>query len=151
MRFVVYGAGAIGGVIGVRLLQAGHDVVLIARGEHLRRMQRDGLRFQSPTEDLTLPVEAVGRPSAVDFDGDEIVLMTMKSQHTHDALLDLRQAAGDQVPVVCAQNGVSNEAAALPTEPESRTTVSCGRSPRSTPCGTTGTTSRPPSTSSRVR
>ena len=37
MRFVVYGAGAIGGVLGGRLHEAGHEVVLIARGAHFRR------------------------------------------------------------------------------------------------------------------
>ncbi|TAJ20353.1 MAG: ketopantoate reductase family protein, partial [Dehalococcoidia bacterium] len=45
MRYVVYGAGAVGGGIGGKLHQAGKDVVLIARGEHLRVMQTEGLRL----------------------------------------------------------------------------------------------------------
>ena len=48
MRFVIFGAGAIGGVIGGRLFEHGHDVVLVARGEHARVLQRDGLRLESP-------------------------------------------------------------------------------------------------------
>ena len=43
MRFVIYGAGGIGGVIGGRLHQAGQDVVLIARGEHLAALLDDEL------------------------------------------------------------------------------------------------------------
>jgi 2-dehydropantoate 2-reductase len=43
MRFVVYGAGAIGGVVGGRLFEHGHDVTLIARGEHLRVVRSVGL------------------------------------------------------------------------------------------------------------
>ena len=34
MRFVICGAGAIGGVLGARLHLAGEDVVLVTRGEH---------------------------------------------------------------------------------------------------------------------
>ena len=47
MRFVVYGAGAIGGVIGARLHQHGHEVVLIARGAHLEAIRARGLRIES--------------------------------------------------------------------------------------------------------
>ena len=48
MRFVVYGAGAIGGVVGGRLAEAGHEVVLIARGEHHDAIRVDGLRLVVP-------------------------------------------------------------------------------------------------------
>ena len=41
--YVLYGAGAVGGVIGARLHLAGHDVTLVARGEHLARIRADGL------------------------------------------------------------------------------------------------------------
>src|SRR3954452_23212479 len=48
MRFVVYGAGAIGGVVGGRLAQAGHEVVLIARGDHHDAIRDEGLRLVVP-------------------------------------------------------------------------------------------------------
>ena len=48
MRYVVYGAGAVGGTIGGRLHEAGHSVVLIARGPHLETMRERGLTIQSP-------------------------------------------------------------------------------------------------------
>jgi 2-dehydropantoate 2-reductase len=112
MRYVIYGAGAIGGSIGARLFQHEHEVVLVCRRAHLEAVQRDGLTFRTPAETVTLPVTAVAHPSEVQFRGDEVVLLTMKSQDTAAALDELRAAAGD-VPVVCAQNGVANERMAL--------------------------------------
>lgn len=108
MRYVIYGAGGIGCAIGGRLQQAGHAVLLIARGEHLERLRTDGLRLVTPSETLSLQVNAAGHPQEVEWRDGDLVLLTMKSQHTAAALEDLRLAAGD-VPVVCAQNGVANE------------------------------------------
>jgi 2-dehydropantoate 2-reductase len=108
MRYVIYGAGAIGGGIGGKLKKAGREVVLIARGAHLETLQRDGLTLRTPEGSSTTKVQAVGHPSEIDWRGDEVVVLTMKSQDTQTALEALRDAAGD-VPVVCAQNGVANE------------------------------------------
>ena len=52
MKFVIAGAGAIGGYIGAMLARAGADVVLFARGPHLRAMQERGLRVISPDGDF---------------------------------------------------------------------------------------------------
>jgi 2-dehydropantoate 2-reductase len=112
MRYVIYGAGGIGGVIGARLIQQGHEVVLIARGKHLEALQKTGLTLRTPAEDVTLPVTAVGHPSEIAFTADDVVMLTMKTQDTAAALDELRAVAGD-VPVVCAQNGVTNERMAL--------------------------------------
>jgi 2-dehydropantoate 2-reductase len=109
MRFLIYGAGAIGGTIGARLHQHGHDVVLIARGPHLAALQSDGLRFETPLESVTLHIPAVGRPSEIDWRPNDVVILTTKTQQTPAALNDLRETAGTSVPVVCAQNGVANE------------------------------------------
>lgn len=109
MRYVIYGAGAIGGGIGGRLAQHGQDVTLIARGEHLERMRNAGLRLRTPVEDVVVPVHVVGHPSEIEWRGDEAVILTMKSQDTQAALDDLRAAAGCDVRVICGQNGVANE------------------------------------------
>ena len=113
MRYIIYGAGGVGGIVGGKLHLSGADVVLIARGEHLRAIQQNGLRLRHPEETLTLPIEAVGHPSEIEFRPDDVVILTMKSQDTEAALDELRLAAGDQVPVVCCQNGVENERVAL--------------------------------------
>src|SRR5689334_22764924 len=113
MRIIIYGAGAVGGVIGGRLAEHGHDVVLIARGDHLRAMQEKGLEIDSPAGAVTVPVAAVGRPSEIDFKTGDVVILTMKTQDTEAALDELRDAAGPDVAVACAQNGVENERLAV--------------------------------------
>jgi 2-dehydropantoate 2-reductase len=113
MRFVVFGAGAVGGVVGARLFEAGHDVVLIARGGHLEVLQRDGLTLETPGERITLPVPAVGDPAELEWGGDDVVLLATKSQDTLGALDGLSRAGAWDVPVFCLQNGVANERMAL--------------------------------------
>jgi 2-dehydropantoate 2-reductase len=113
MRFVIYGAGAIGGAVGARLHQSGHAVTLIARGAHLEAIRRDGLTFLTPVERVVLDLPAVGDPGSVEWRGDEVVLLATKSQDTLPALIALREAAGSAVPVVCLQNGVENERVSL--------------------------------------
>ncbi len=109
MRYTIYGAGAIGGVIGAKLFQHGHDVRLVARGAHLHAIKESGLTFKTPLETCNLRIPTVGHPSELAFADDDVVLLTVKTQDTAAALLDLRAAAGADVPVVCAQNGVENE------------------------------------------
>jgi 2-dehydropantoate 2-reductase len=112
MRYIIYGAGAVGGSIGARLFESGYDVVLIARGPHLEMMQSLGLTVRAPDRTVTLQIPAVGHPSEIEWLPDDVVLLTVKSQHTAGALDELRSAAGDPV-VTCAQNGVANERMAL--------------------------------------
>ena len=61
MRFMVYGAGAIGGAIGGRLFEAGHDVTLVARGDHCGPRD-DGLTLVSPDGSATLRPRWATRP-----------------------------------------------------------------------------------------
>ena len=108
MRFVVVGAGAIGGAVGARLFQSGHDVTLVARGEHGRALQ-SGLVLESPGETVTLPIPVVTEPALVSWEGDEdVVLLAVKGQGTDHALEQL-VGAPPAAAVVCMQNGVENE------------------------------------------
>lgn len=116
MRYVIYGAGAIGGVIGAKLFQAGREVVLIARGEHLRAIQADGLRVQHPLGEEVVRAPAVGHPAEAGLRAGDAVLLAMKAQDTPAALAELYEAGGglgDSLAVVCCQNGVENERQAL--------------------------------------
>jgi 2-dehydropantoate 2-reductase len=113
MRFVVLGAGAIGGAVGGRLFQQGFDVTLVARGEHGRALQ-SGLVLEDPNETVTLPVRAVEDVVELDWegdaDGDVVVLLAVKGQHTDQALSQLMGASAPaSTPIVCMQNGVENE------------------------------------------
>lgn len=113
MQWVVYGAGAVGGVLGGLMYDAGHDVELVARGEHLRAINAEGLRLESPEGSLTIPVAAVGSAADVSWAEYNVVLLAVKSHQTVQALADLDEHAPPGVPVVCVQNGVSNEPAVL--------------------------------------
>lgn len=109
MRYIIYGAGAVGGTIAARLFQAKHDVIAIARGPHLRAIQTNGLTFQTPLESVTLPIRAESHPSELTFQSDDVVLLTMKTQHTTAALDELLPLAPPSLPIICVQNGVENE------------------------------------------
>ena len=113
MRFVVYGAGAIGGAIGGRLFEAGHDVTLVARGDHLRALRDEGLTLASPDGSATLRPAAVGHPAEAGLRDGDVVILAMKSQDTAAALANLAPHAPLGVRVLCAQNGVNNERVAL--------------------------------------
>ena len=109
MRFVIFGAGAIGGVVGARLNQAGYDVCLIARGEHYRVIAEHGLRLEEPDRESVQRVEVVDGPAGVAWTERDIVLLATKSQDSLEALIALRAAAGPVAAVCCLQNGVENE------------------------------------------
>jgi len=113
MGYVVFGAGAIGAVVGGRLFQAGFEVTLIARGAHLQALQTNGLRLESPAGTETVDVAAVGHPREIDWGTGQVVLMAVKSQHSLAALNELAVVAPPETPIVCLQNGVANEPAAL--------------------------------------
>jgi 2-dehydropantoate 2-reductase len=114
VRYIIYGAGAIGGTIGAGLFEAGRDVVLIARGDHGRAIKSGGLRFGTPRGGWrTLPIPVVERPAELTIGAGDLVILAMKSQDTAGALEALSLVAPADVPVACAQNGVENERLAL--------------------------------------
>lgn len=113
MRFVIFGAGAIGGVVGANLHQAGYGVALIARGAHYDAIRDHGLKLETPRRSAVLEIPVADSPSALEFVGEEVVMVATKSQDTAGALEALRAAAPASTPVVCLQNAVENERIAL--------------------------------------
>ena len=113
MRFVVVGAGAVGGVIGGRLAQHGHEVVLVARDPHLSAIRSRGLRLDWPEGSVVLGVDAVESGADVSWRDDDVVLLCVKSQDTDVALAQVRASAHAGLPIICAQNGVESERRAL--------------------------------------
>jgi 2-dehydropantoate 2-reductase len=113
MRYVIYGAGAIGSVVGGRLARAGEDVVMVARPAHATAIAADGLRIETPDGVDTVRVAVATHPRQLELGDGDVVLLAMKTQHTLDAVLTLRDLASRSVPVVSMQNGVANERTAL--------------------------------------
>jgi 2-dehydropantoate 2-reductase len=113
MRFIVVGAGAVGGVVAARLRRSGHNVVVVARGPHLAAITESGLRVESPAGSEVIGLPAVSSPAEVEWGHGDVVLLCVKSQDTRGAVADLAAAAPPSIPVVCLQNGVANEPEAL--------------------------------------
>jgi len=109
-RYVVLGAGAIGAALGGMLQVAGCPVVLVARGTQLAALRSRGLDLALPSRTLHLNVEAVGTPREIRFQPNDVVLLCVKSQDTEAAVAELSQVTQHELPVVCAQNGIENEA-----------------------------------------
>jgi len=110
MRFVVVGAGAVGGVVGGLLARSGTDVAFVARGEHGARIARDGLTLRTPTETVVVHTPVAATPGELGHRDDDVVLLAVKSQDTAaalDALVD--GGFGHATPIACLQNGVGNE------------------------------------------
>jgi 2-dehydropantoate 2-reductase len=112
-RYIIFGAGAVGCLIGGRLCLAGHDVVLIARGAHREALARDGLRLNTPTQEHVIQIPTVGDIDDISLLDTDVVVLTMKTQDSAGALNKLAAAAPPGISVVCAQNGVESERLAL--------------------------------------
>ncbi|GAB3771168.1 2-dehydropantoate 2-reductase [Nocardioides ginsengisegetis] len=114
MRYVVLGAGAVGGVIGARLHLAGVPTTLVARGAHLDRVRdQGGMVLDTADGRLLADAPVAGSAAGVAWTDDTVVLLAVKSHQTPAALDDLVAHAPPSTPVVCAQNGVANEAVVL--------------------------------------
>ncbi|GAA2145933.1 2-dehydropantoate 2-reductase N-terminal domain-containing protein [Kitasatospora kazusensis] len=125
MRYIIIGAGAVGGTIGGRLFESGHEVVLVARGAHLAALRADGLHFTTAEGTRVLPIPAVDGPGALELRADDVLVFAVKTQHTEALLTEWAArpvtgadgvspgTAGELLPAVCAQNGVEGERLAL--------------------------------------
>ena len=113
MSYVIYGTGAVGGVIAARLHTSGADVTAVARGAHLSAIREKGLTVVSSAGSEVVPLDTAANAGEVKWTDESVVFLTVKSHQTQAALDDLAAHAPHTVSVVVAQNGVSNESAVL--------------------------------------
>lgn len=106
LKVAVMGAGAVGCHYGGMLARAGHDVVLIARPEHVQAIALAGLRQQTQNFDERVPLRASTEPGAVQ--GADVVLFCVKSTDTEAAGALIRPFLPAGALVLCLQNGVDN-------------------------------------------
>lgn len=105
-RICVVGAGAIGGFLGVRLAQSGHDVTLIARGAHLRAIRSQGLKLVTAQgeEHVVRRVKATER---LDQAGaQDTVMLALKAHQIPAVAPDVPALLGPETLVVTLQNGI---------------------------------------------
>ncbi|MFH8801401.1 ketopantoate reductase family protein [Streptomyces sp. NPDC017936] len=121
MRYVIIGAGAVGGTVGGRLAESGQEVVLVARGAHRAALREGGLRLRVPGGDLTYRLPVVDGPGALGtLRADDVLVLAVKTQDSEAALQAWAPApvegggtAAERLPLVCAQNGVESQRLAL--------------------------------------
>jgi len=113
MKFLVLGAGGIGCYYGACLLEAGHEVVFVARGAHLEALQQQGLEVRHETLDFTARVTAIDTDTLLrDYPctSFDLILLTLKAGATAAVMTQLDGwLAAAATPILSLQNGVDNE------------------------------------------
>lgn len=105
MKFAVFGAGSIGGLLGARLALAGEDVTFIARGANLEAIRKNG--FKLIEEDGKEVVASRVKAAAVNEAGPhDVVLLAMKAHQVTPIAKDVRALFGPDTVVVTLQNGI---------------------------------------------
>jgi 2-dehydropantoate 2-reductase len=115
MRYIIVGAGAIGGTIGGRLFEAGHEVVLVARGPHLDALRAHGLRLVTPDGEAALPILAVGQPAELDLRDGDVLVLAVKTQDAEAVLAEWawRPVRGGTLPIGRYPSGTDAMAAQI--------------------------------------
>ena len=106
MKFLILGAGAIGGYVGGRLTEAGRDVTFLVRDARRKQLARDGLRLESTYGDFEGPVKAIGADDLTpDYD---LILLTCKAYDLDDAIATIAPGVGPDTMVFPILNGLGH-------------------------------------------
>lgn len=104
MKVCIYGAGAIGGWLGVKLARAGCEVSVVARGATLQALRTHGLRLQEGQETLAAPVKASAAPAELGV--QDLVVVAVKAPSMPQVAQQIRPLLGPDTIVLTAMNGV---------------------------------------------
>lgn len=104
MKICIYGAGAIGGLLGARLAMAGEDVTLIARGAHLQAMQDRGLCLRSGGAEYVVHPLCTGEPA--EAGPQDFVIIALKAHSVSGVVDAIQPLLGPNTAIVTAANGV---------------------------------------------
>jgi 2-dehydropantoate 2-reductase len=104
VKICIVGAGAIGGVLGIRLAEAGHDVSLLARGAHLAALRENGAKLIDHRGETQVRVAASDNPA--DFGPQDFVVITLKTPSLPAVVPTLSPLLGEDTAVVTAMNGI---------------------------------------------
>ncbi|MEC5406317.1 2-dehydropantoate 2-reductase [Paraburkholderia sp. MPAMCS5] len=104
MKAVIYGAGAIGGWMGVKLAQAGHEVAVVARGATLAALREHGLRLVEGGRAHTVRVKAAEDPAQLGV--QDLVVVAVKGPAMASVAAHIAPLLGPDSTVLTAMNGV---------------------------------------------
>ena len=107
MKVCIYGAGAIGGWIGVYLAQAGHEVSVVARGATLEALQKNGLQcVQTQAADTRIKADVKVSAQPADLGPQDLVVIAVKAPAMADVAKGIAPLLGSNTRVLTAMNGV---------------------------------------------
>jgi 2-dehydropantoate 2-reductase len=104
MRFCVYGAGAVGGLMGGLLAEGGHEVSLVARGAHLEALRRDGLTVELRDRTVKRKLRATDDPRTLG--PQDCVIVTVKAHALRDIAAQVAPLLGPDTAILSAMNGI---------------------------------------------
>jgi len=104
MKICIYGAGAIGGYLGVQLARAGVDVSLVARGAHLAAMKANGLKLLIGNEERVVHPRCTDNPA--ELGAQDFVIICLKAHSITGVLEQMQPLLGPHTRVVTAVNGI---------------------------------------------
>jgi len=117
MEILVYGVGGVGGYFGGKLAKAGHNVSMIARGEHLKAIQANGLEVESIKGNFKIkPKVAISEVSEVPK--PDLVILGIKSWQIPSVSRELKAIIGNNTIVLPLQNGADNYEQLIETLPK---------------------------------
>lgn len=104
MKVCIYGAGAIGGYLGVQLAQTDAEISLVARGAHLEAMQQNGLKLLIGDEQRVEKVRATANPAELGV--QDVVIICLKAHSITGAIDAMKPLLGSHTRIVTAVNGI---------------------------------------------
>jgi 2-dehydropantoate 2-reductase len=104
MRICIFGAGAVGSHIAVRLARAGHEVSCVMRGAHLEAVRAHGLKLRVGESEVSAKVNATGDP--VQLGPQDLVISTLKATALTGLVSGIKPLLGADTAIVFAQNGI---------------------------------------------
>ncbi len=105
-KICVVGAGAIGGLLAVRLSAAGHDVSVIARGNNLQTIRRDGLKLVETDGTSTVALDLTASDDFGSLHTHDIVILALKAHQIAPVVDGLRLLCNGDTMIVPLQNGI---------------------------------------------
>jgi len=104
VKLCIFGAGAIGGYLGVKLARSGVDVSLVARGPHLEAIRKNGLTLVSEVRTDTVTLPASSNPA--DLGPQDFVVVGLKAHQLPAAAPTMAPLLKEDTAIVAAMNGV---------------------------------------------
>jgi 2-dehydropantoate 2-reductase len=102
----IVGAGAIGGLLGVRLAVSGQEVSVLARGETLAAIRSSGLKLVEPDGSVVVAADLEASDDLAHLGPQDVVVLALKAHQITEIAQDLPLLYHDDTIVIPVQNGV---------------------------------------------